>query len=178
MRLESQEEYEAAKLSVQCIGYCISEGVAKVKDLYFEKVLEEAIADWELVTKAMVHIDAFYEAIDAEPIRRDIADKELSMIESILGSNHREYVRASAWHTCNQPSTYIDPNESMLGLVSQLSSDLISCLELGVSSTSTVMKLASLTVYIDSCREGKSAEMLDSMYSTAETLIGTVPKLH
>lgn len=178
MRLESQEEYEAVKNNLGCIAYCIREDQANETDYYFKKVSEEAMVDWELVTKATPHIDAFYEAIDAEPVNIGIADKELAMIESILGSNHREYVRASSFHTCSQPSTFVDPNESMLGLVSQLSTDLISCLELGVSSTSTVMKLASLTVYIDSCREGKSTEMLDSMYSTAVTLIGTVPKLH
>lgn len=175
MRLESQEEYEAANRTLYILLNVVD---SYFEDLNFQQVLKEAMVDWELVTKASPHIDAFYEAIDAEPIKMDMADKELAMIESVLGPNHPRYLRAMATHVGWQPSTFVDPNESMLSLVSQLSSDLISCLELGVSSTSTVMKLASLTVYIDSCREGKSAEMLDSMYSTAVTLIGTVPKLH
>jgi hypothetical protein len=178
MRLESQEEYEAALDGLDRTLNSVYDYGESPEGIYFQQILKEAIEDWKLVTKATPHIDAFYEAIDAEPVRRDIATRQLYLMEKVLGLGHRECVKARLAHGFSEPHIYIDPNESMLGLVSQLSTDLISCLELGISPASTVTKLASLTVYIDSCREGKSDGMLDGMYSTAVTLIGTVPKLH
>ena len=86
MKLETKEEYEAAKTSLTYLKGCT--------DPYFTEVLAEAVKDWGLVSKAQPHIDAFYEAVDSVPFDGETAEKELAIMEEMLDLNHRECVKA------------------------------------------------------------------------------------
>lgn len=99
MRLETQEEYEAAKNSLTYLQGCFDLDEHR----YFIGILTEAIMDWELVSKAQPNIDAFCEANNGDHLDMETAEKELAAIEDVLGSNHPKYIWAMAVHTRTAP---------------------------------------------------------------------------